>query len=180
MLGSDKRPYLPPASSGSSHRQPEGPLTREAQASSPGRGHPAVQKPTPRSSGTAGGAVTHRRRCPATEAWAVSRPWYRASEAHCAMARCMRYCTVSMRSTPAPRSSTRRSIRLRASPASAALWPGRSQEGGLSPGAGARQCPTPQAPRPPLWLQTGHLRPGTPRDQGDLADGVKLRGRAGG
>lgn len=76
--------------------------------------------------------VTHLRRCPATEGWAVSCPWYRASEAQRAMAWCMRYCTVSIRSAPAPCRSARRSIRLSDSPASAAL-PGDSSEGARVP-----------------------------------------------
>lgn len=73
----------------------------------------------------------------------MSCPWYRASEAQRAMAWCMRYCTVSIRTAPAPCRSARRSIRLRDSPASAAL-PGESSEGPESrvqpePGAGGRQ-----------------------------------------
>ena len=85
--------------------------------------------------------VTHLRRCPATEGWAVSCPWYRASEAQRAMAWCMRYCTVSIRSAPAPCRSARRSIRLSDSPSSAAL-PGESSEGARvprQPEPGARQ-----------------------------------------
>lgn len=73
----------------------------------------------------------------------MSCPWYRASEAQRAMAWCMRYCIVSIRTAPAPCRSARRSIRLRDSPASAAL-PGESSEGPESrvqpePGAGGRQ-----------------------------------------
>lgn len=73
--------------------------------------------------GQAGGwdRVTHRRRCPATDGCATSCPWYRACEAHCMMARCMRYCTVSVRTAAAPCRSARRSIRLSDSPACAAL-----------------------------------------------------------
>ena len=64
----------------------------------------------------------------------MSCPAYRASEAHCMMAWCMRYCTVSVRTTLAPYSWSRRSIRLSDSPASAALHPrGRNRKEGLSP-----------------------------------------------
>ena len=45
------------------------------------------------------------------------------------MARCMRYCTVSVRTTLAPCSATRRSIRLSARPAAAALPQERNREG---------------------------------------------------
>lgn len=57
------------------------------------------------------------------------------------MAWCMRYCTVSIRSAPAPCRSARRSIRLSDSPSSAAL-PGESSEGARvprQPEPGARQ-----------------------------------------
>ena len=82
------------------------------------------------------------------EAWraaihgvAKSRTRLSDSEAQRAMAWCMRYCTVSIRSAPAPCRSARRSIRLSDSPASAAL-PGESSEGARvprQPEPGARQ-----------------------------------------
>lgn len=59
----------------------------------------------------------------------MSCPRYSASEAHCMMARCMRYCTVSVRTAAAPCASARRSIRLSDSPARAALC----QESDLCP-----------------------------------------------
>lgn len=68
-------------------------------------------------------SLTHFRRCPATEGWAVSCPRYMASEAQREMAWCIRYCTASILTTAAPCFSARRSIRLRDSPASAALCP---------------------------------------------------------
>lgn len=56
------------------------------------------------------------------------------SEAQRMIAWCMRYCTVSVRTTLAPYSSARRSIRLSDSPASAALRPGgRKGEGRPEP-----------------------------------------------
>lgn len=60
----------------------------------------------------------------------MSWPWYRASEAQRAMAWCMRYCTLSIRTDLAPCPSARRSIRLSDSPASAALPQGEDKEGG--------------------------------------------------
>ena len=60
----------------------------------------------------------------------MSCPWYRASEAQRAMARCMRYCTPSIRTDLAPCPSASRSIRLSDSPACAALPQGENKEGG--------------------------------------------------
>lgn len=93
---------------------------------------PAIRTAGPGGEAGQGTGVTHRRRWPATEQCAVSCPWYRASEAHCMMARCIRYCTVSVRTSPAPCSWARRSIRLSDSPARAALHrrQRRSWEGG--------------------------------------------------
>lgn len=65
------------------------------------------------------------------------------------MARCMRYCTVSVRSTPAPHCLARRSIRLSDSPSRAALHRGE--------GAGREACPPPPSASGP--------RPG-PREEG--------------
>lgn len=106
-------------------------------------------------SGEAKGQVTHFRRCPATEGWAVSCPWYMASEAQHVMAWCIRYCTVSILTTAEPCFSARRSIRLRDNPASAALCPRRKNKNkrvlspDVTPWEGRENCPQSQDPGPP-------------------------------
>ena len=63
----------------------------------------------------------HFSRCPSTELCAVSRPWYISLEAQSMMERCMRYWTVSMRTTESPNFWMSLSIRLTARPFAAAL-----------------------------------------------------------
>lgn len=65
--------------------------------------------------------LSHLNKWLSTELWAVSLPWYICSEAHPMMALCMRYWTVSMRTTESPYSWMSRSIRLTERPLDAAL-----------------------------------------------------------
>lgn len=64
---------------------------------------------------------TYLSRCWATDGWAVSRPPYISEEAHCMMASCIRYCTVSIFTTFSPYLSMTRSIKLSERPLAAAL-----------------------------------------------------------
>ena len=77
-------------------------------------------------------ARPHFSRWPCTELCAVRRPWYISLEAQSMMRWCMRYWTVSMRTTEAPNFWISLSIRLTARPFDAALQETQHQDQALS------------------------------------------------